>query len=64
MNRESATLSQPGVLVHVHVVPEEHNRGTELLAGGDRQVPVIGPGGIATAALLVIDVPLGPEDRA
>jgi hypothetical protein len=56
--------SQPGVLVDVQVVPDEHNGGTGLLMGGDEQVAVVGPGETASAAPFVIDVPLGPVDQA
>ncbi len=37
-------LPQTGSFVHVEAVPDEHDRATELLAGGDQQVPVVAPG--------------------
>jgi alanine dehydrogenase len=43
---------------------DEHDGGTGLLMGGDEQVAVVGPGETASAAPLVIDVPLGPVDQA
>lgn len=52
-------LPQPAISVNVQVVPDEHDRGAELLVGGDEQVAVV-----ASAAPAVIDVPLGPLDQA
>lgn len=55
---------QPGIPVHIQIVPDEHDRGAELLVGGDQQVAVLGPGETASAAPFMVDMPLGPEDQA
>jgi lysine/ornithine N-monooxygenase len=49
--------------VDVEVVPHEDVGRAELMVCGDEQVAVVGAGQTASAAALVIEMPLGPADQ-
>jgi hypothetical protein len=56
-------LPQSAVLVDAEVVPDEHGGCAELLVCGDERVAVVGSGETASAAVLVMEMPLGPVDQ-
>jgi hypothetical protein len=50
---------QAAIEVDIQVVPDEYQRGIELLVGSDQQIAIVGPGEAASSFALVVGVPLG-----
>ncbi len=46
----------------VEVVPDQDDRAAQLLVGGDRQIPVVAPGGALSPVAAVV-VPVWPVDQ-